>query len=135
MNATINPARGETALCINGEPHGLCLTLGALAEIETALGGGDFNALKKRLENPCVGDLLVILHALLKGGGSSLTFEALKASHVDFSQAAAAIAGAFHALNGEEEPSAPGKPLPAAAASQAAASPRGRNGSPPEFSS
>lgn len=34
----MNPQRGEVALDIGGETRKLCLTLGALAEIEAALG-------------------------------------------------------------------------------------------------
>ena len=35
-----NPARGETILEIDGVPHTLCLTLGALAEIEALFESG-----------------------------------------------------------------------------------------------
>ena len=35
---SINGARGEIKVMIDGSPYRLCLTLGALAEIETALG-------------------------------------------------------------------------------------------------
>ena len=34
----MNPQRGETAIEIDGETRKLCLTLGALAEIERGLG-------------------------------------------------------------------------------------------------
>ncbi|MCG8442231.1 MAG: gene transfer agent family protein, partial [Caulobacterales bacterium] len=37
----VNAPRGETSLVIDGRPRRLCLTLGALAEIETALGVED----------------------------------------------------------------------------------------------
>ena len=91
------------SISINGERKPLRLTLGALAEIEEALGG-DIESLKARLANPRVGDLLVILNALLRGGGVSLSIEALKAADVDLAAAAGAIAKAFQALE------APGKP-------------------------
>lgn len=119
-------ARADATLRVDGEMRPLRLTLGALADIEAAFGG-DFETLKARLENPRVGDLLVILHALLNGGGASLTIEALKAADIDFTEAGAAIARAFAALNAEHE-SPPGKPR-----GEKAASP-GATGSPPESS-
>ena len=87
----------EAELAVNGERLRLRLTLGALAEIEDRFGG-DFDALRARLEHPRVLDLLLILHALLAGGGASLTLEALKAADIDFAAAAAAIAKAFRCL-------------------------------------
>lgn len=90
---------------INGEEKPLHLTLGALAEIEDGLGG-DIDGLKTRLATPRIGDLLIILNALLRGGGASLSLEALKAADVDLAAAANAIANAFQALE------APGKPQP-----------------------
>jgi len=93
-------------IIINGETHKLKLTLGALADIEAALGG-DFDALQERLKRPRISDVLVILHALLAGGGSNLTLAALKASEIDIAAASRAIAGAFEALNA---PAPPGKP-------------------------
>ncbi|MFQ5563876.1 MAG: gene transfer agent family protein [Parvularculaceae bacterium] len=117
----------DAQIKINGETRPLRLTLGALADIEAAFGG-DFEALKARLESPRVGDLLVILHALLKGGGAALTIEALKAADIDFAEAGAAIARAFAAFSAEQE-TPPGKPQ-----GEKVASP-GATGSPPESSS
>jgi len=85
-------------IVINGERRPLKLTLGALAEIETALGGGDFETLRARLASPRVSDLLVILRALIAGGGAGVALEALKAADIDFGEAAGAIAEAFRAL-------------------------------------
>jgi hypothetical protein len=96
--------RGDAEILINGEPCRLRLTLGALADIEAALGG-DANALHERLKRPRIADILQILHALLAGGGSSLTLGALKAADVDLVAASRAISSAFEGLNGE----APGK--------------------------
>ncbi|NWG92649.1 MAG: gene transfer agent family protein [Parvularculaceae bacterium] len=93
---------GDADLVINGERKILRLTLGALAELEETLGEGDLGTLQKRLEAPRVADLLVILKALLQGGGALVTIEALKASDLDLSAAARAIAKAFASLGGEE---------------------------------
>lgn len=96
---------GDAALTIDGEPRILRLTLGALAELEETLGEGDFSRLAGRLEAPRVGDVLLVLKALLGGGGFATTIEALKASDLDLASAAQAIAKAFRAL-GNDRPCA-----------------------------
>jgi hypothetical protein len=83
---------------IDGEPRTLRLTLGALAELEERLGGGDFATLAERLERPRLADLLVILEALTAGGGARLPAAALKASDLNLPAAAAAVAAAFRTL-------------------------------------
>ena len=98
VNGVNAPRPGDAQLVIDGEPHTLRLTLGALAEIEESLGEGSLPDLAKRLEAPRAGDLLRILHALLRGGGADLTLAALSASDIDFPRAAAAVAAAFGAL-------------------------------------
>ncbi len=98
----INSKRGESQICINGENHKLCLTLGALAQLEDTLGQGDLSKLQERLKNPKVSDIVLILHALLGGGGSRLTLEALKASDVDLGMVAKAISDSFTILNRED---------------------------------
>lgn len=92
---------GDADLVIDGEARTLRLTLGALAALEETLGGGDFATLQQRLQNPRVADLLVILKALLEGGGRKVSIEALKASDLDLADAARAIARAFRALGAE----------------------------------
>lgn len=98
--------RGDVRIKINGEDKTLRLTLGALAQIEESLGGGSLEALQARLKSPRISDLLLIVHALLTGGGAPLALEALKASDLDLTQAASAVASAFEALGD----AAPGKP-------------------------
>ncbi len=97
-----NTARGEACLTIDGTPHRLCLTLGALAELESSIGKGSLTGLQERLSAPTVSDMLLILHALLRGGADGafpLTLEALKASNIDLGQAARAISSAFAILS------------------------------------
>jgi hypothetical protein len=89
---------GDAAIVINGERKILRLTLGALADLEETLGQGDFRTLEKRLEAPRIADLLLILQALLQGGGALVTIEALKKADLDLAEAARAIAKAFAAL-------------------------------------
>ncbi|MEL6791191.1 MAG: GTA-gp10 family protein [Pseudomonadota bacterium] len=91
--------RGDTTLTIDGQDHRLRLTLGALADIETALGARTIGALQERLKDPSLSDLLMILHALLTGGGAQMSLAALKASDLDLHAATGAIAEAFQALN------------------------------------
>lgn len=44
-----NPQRGEVAAVLDGEERVLCLTLGALAELEARLGAGDLAGLGERV--------------------------------------------------------------------------------------
>lgn len=90
---------GDASITINGEAKTLRLTLGALAALEENLGDGDFSTLEKKLANPRVADLLIVLQALLKGGGFAVTIDALKASDIDLGEAASAIAAAFRSLS------------------------------------
>lgn len=109
--------RGDVRLTINGEEKTLRLTLGALADIEDRLGGGDLTALQARLKNPRVADIILVLHALLVGGGAALTLEALKASDLDLGEATRAIARAFESLGDDDTP---GKSVSAEAKSNGA---------------
>lgn len=102
---------GDADILIEGKPYRLRLTLGALAHLEAEIGGGDFEALRERLKRPSAGDLLLILHALIAGGGEAMALDFLEASDVDFADAARAVGKAFNALAGER---APGKAAPAA---------------------
>jgi len=70
-----NALRGEIAAVIGGEERVLCLTLGALAELEARLGAGDLVGLSERFAAGRVSarDLLGILGAGLRGGGNALT--------------------------------------------------------------
>ena len=93
----VNGMRGEVSAIIAGEPRRLCLTLGALAELETAFATTGWEALTMRLRKLSPGDLLVVLAALLRGGGEGETAAALSTMAVDFREAATAVAAAFEA--------------------------------------
>jgi hypothetical protein len=95
MSALANAARGESVLHVDGRPLILCLTLGALARLETAFGVTSMAALEERLRNLSGGDLLVVVSALIMGDGQSLTPDDLAKAHIDPAAAAAAIAQAF----------------------------------------
>ena len=89
-------------MTLNGEPHVLCLTLGALAELEAALDTGSLVALVERFETGAFSarDLLALLGAALKGGGSSVPPEALAAAQITGgAQEAARVAARLLALS------------------------------------
>ena len=91
----MNAARGETSIMIEGEPCRLCLTLGALAEIETAFECASMAELTARLSNLSARDLLTVLRALLIGGGHGEIAGRLSALPVSPAAAAEAVAEAF----------------------------------------
>jgi hypothetical protein len=109
---------GDAELIINGERRVLRLTLGALCAMEQTLGGGDFATLLERLKTPRAADLLLILHALIAGGGAPMTLELLKSADIDFAAAASAIGKAFRALgegaDAGKKPEGKGDPFPGA---------------------
>ena len=65
--------RGEISAMLGGRERKLRLTLGALAEIETALGDGDIMALIARLEAGEIRarDCIIILRAGLAAAGET----------------------------------------------------------------
>ncbi len=70
-----NRRRGEIAAMIGDEERVLCLTLGALAELEARLGAGDLMGLAERFEGGRLSarDLTAIIGAGLRGGGNALS--------------------------------------------------------------
>ncbi len=70
-----NAQRGEISAVFEGEERVLCLTLGALAELEARLGAGDLVGLSERFAGGRVTarDLTAILGAGLRGGGNAIT--------------------------------------------------------------
>lgn len=71
----VNMRRGEVALELDGTPHTLCLTLGALAELEASMALGNIGELAQRFADGNVksADLIRILGAALRGGGHTIT--------------------------------------------------------------
>lgn len=74
-----NRRRGEVGLDLAGTRYTLCLTLGALAELEDTLGAGDLSGLASRFSNGRLAgrDLIALLGAALRGGGHPLDDEAV----------------------------------------------------------
>ena len=93
----VNGVRGEVAAILAGAERKLCLTLGALAEIETGLGVAGMAALAERMKALSARDLMVVLAALLRGGGEGTLADGLASAAVDPREAAEAVAKAFAA--------------------------------------
>ena len=72
-----NLHRGEIEALLGGRSYRLCLTLGALAELEYAFGAGDLVALAARFEGGRLRarDLVTIIACGLRGAGSLLSDE------------------------------------------------------------
>jgi hypothetical protein len=70
-----NRHRGEIEAMLDGRPHRLCLTLGALADLETAFGDADMLALADRFSTGRLkaSDAVKLIGAGLRGGGHPLS--------------------------------------------------------------
>lgn len=93
----MNPYRGDVALVLDGEAQTMRLTLGALAELEDALGADSMLALVARFESGAfrAADLIALLLAGLRGGGLAIDRETLMAGTIEGGPVAAAKAGAL----------------------------------------
>lgn len=70
----VNRRRGEIAASLDGREYRLCLTLGALAELEDAFSAGDLNALVERFSTGRLSarDMIRIIAAGLRAGGTAV---------------------------------------------------------------
>lgn len=91
-----NPWRGDVAIVIDGETHNMRLTLGALAELETALGTGSLVELVERFEGGrySARDVLSLLEAGLSGGRCGIDRARLSQGEIDGGPVVAARAAA-----------------------------------------
>lgn len=103
-----NARRGEVEAVLAGRRYTLCLTLGSLAELETAFAAGDLSGLAERLSGGrfSARDLLRIVGAGLRGAAQDLTEDellALPATELPeiATVAAALLAAAFGAPAGD----------------------------------
>jgi Phage tail tube protein, GTA-gp10 len=71
----VNRHRGEIEAVFDGESYTLCLTLGALAELEHAYGGEDVLALAERFEQGRIkaSDAIKVIGAGLRGAGHAVS--------------------------------------------------------------
>lgn len=104
-----NPWAGEVALALNGQRQVMKLTLGALAELEEALGADSLVALVERFEARTFSarDVSALILAGLRGGGWQGTADELAQVEIDggpmkAAQAAAMLLARAFSLPSEE---------------------------------
>jgi hypothetical protein len=80
-----NPHRGEVEARLDGAPFRLCLTLGALAELEAAFGDTDMLALAERFQSGRLAarDAARIIGAGLRGAGHDIADAAVARMQAD----------------------------------------------------
>ncbi|MEX6505619.1 gene transfer agent family protein [Jiella sp. M17.18] len=94
----VNRRRGEVVAAIDGADHRLCLTLGALAELEDAFAAENLAALAARFSGGRLSarDLVRIIGAGLRGAGADVTDHDVAAMQIEGGAAgAAALAAAL----------------------------------------
>jgi hypothetical protein len=111
-----NRRRGEVAAVLSGRERTLCLTLGALAELETAFGADDLIALAGRFEGGKLSarDIIRVIGCGLRGGGEIVGDDEVAALRIDggaagFARLAAELIGVTF---GMAEESAKNPPQP-----------------------
>jgi len=80
-----NRRRGEIVATLDGRPYLLCLTLGALAELESAFAADDLGALVARFSTGklSASDLVRIIGAGLRGAGNDIADEKVTGMQCD----------------------------------------------------
>lgn len=75
-----NRQRGEVAAILNGREMRLCLTLGALAELEEALGADDLGELVAKFSTGHMkaDALTAVIAAGLRGAGNDVSLEEVR---------------------------------------------------------
>lgn len=96
----MNGVRGEAAISIGGHEITLCLTLGALAEIETAFGCASLAELQVRLRGLSGAELQTVLAILMRAAGLGADEARSLCARAPAGLAARAVADAFHAALG-----------------------------------
>jgi len=111
-----NRHRGEISAVLDDKRYTLCLTLGALAELEDAFGEEDMLAVARRFQSGEISarDALRVIGAGLRGAGETLSDEEVARMRVEGGAAGyvdivARLLNATFRSEGKEE-SAPGKP-------------------------
>lgn len=107
-----NRRRGEITAVIDGEARVLCLTLGALAELETAFEADNLADLAGRFASGrlSAADMIRVIGAGLRGGGNPFSDSEVGAMAIDGGAAGSAriVADLLAAAFGEAE--APANP-------------------------
>ena len=92
MRELANKARGEVLLDIDGRAQRLCVTLGALAELEAAFDVASLAELGERLAQLTASDLITVVAALSGASTAEIAHAAIEPK-----AAANAVAEAFRA--------------------------------------
>jgi hypothetical protein len=110
----VNRHRGDVPLEIGGKRYALRLTLGGLAELEDALGGGSLAGLGERLSSGRIStrDIIGILRIGLAGGGQAMDEDEVAGLAVEggIEPIMRAVAALFASAFGVEEGARPRKP-------------------------
>lgn len=111
-----NLHRGEIGAMLDGRPHTLVLTLGALAELEAAFGDSDILALANRFREGRVSarDCIRIIGAGLRAAGHDVSDGQVAAMRADGAAAGfiGVVAALLSATFGEPGAQAPGPSVP-----------------------
>lgn len=106
-----NHRRGDVDCRIGAKVYPLRLTLGALAELESAFGADNLAALGERLAGGAAkaSDLIALLGAAARGGGANLSDRDIagRAGAADLPAIAEALARLFAITFGEDPPARP----------------------------
>lgn len=122
-----NRYRGEIDAVLDGQRYTLCLTLGALAELEAAFGDEDMLALAERFSSGRLSarDAIRVLGAGLRGAGNDLCDEAVSRMRSDDGAAgfvgivARLLNATFSEAQGQQAGSGPAAATQSAAAAHA----------------
>lgn len=85
VSVRANRHRGEIEAVIDGERRILCLTLGALAELETAFAAHDLTGLAERFASGRMkaSDMIAVIGAGLRGAGNTYSDEDVAAMSIE----------------------------------------------------
>ena len=102
-------SRGQRTVTIGGQSVPVRLTLGALAEVEEALGADTLSDLARILMNPSAQQILAVLGVLVRHGGAEGWAERIGVGDIHLSEVLKTVADLFRELMGAD---LPGKPTP-----------------------
>lgn len=112
----VNRRRGEVEAILDGTAWTLCLTLGALAELEAALAAGDLMGLARRFGEGTLSaaDAIRVIGAGLRGAGNEIDDAAVARMRAEGGAGGyvAIVAELLAATFGGGESATAGSPLP-----------------------
>lgn len=114
----VNRRRGEVGAELDGRGFRLCLTLGALAELEAAYAADDLGALVERFSRGRLSalDMVRVIGAGLRGGGNDVSDDQVRAMQCEGGVAGFAaivtelLTATFGAAGGAAREAAPANP-------------------------